>query len=164
MQKVARKTAVVVATLVIGGVVIWPWIDSTVNQQEALDRSRRILEQVVGIDLDNSWNVIQSSGGRVGFLRPEWEYYVLFESSHHTVETLSTNLAEKKWVHYLPLDYAGLVEPHPNSSKLASWWQPESNREPQYLYGRVGYGRHTVYIYAYQKETNALLYIRIVER
>ena len=52
---------------------------------------------------------------------------------------------------------------HPNSTKLAIWWQPETNSQPMYMSANMGYDRWIVNMYGFKKTTNALVYIHVIE-
>jgi hypothetical protein len=177
-QNRLRLTAiVVVAGLVIGSCLIWQLTNSRVARSETEQIVGRILKEECAVELTNSWQIVNASGGLVGspLYSIRWwrEYFLQAQGNLAAYANLSNNLGSRHsttWFRFLPpIDYApesywahvGIM-PHRDSTNLAPWWQPETNTEP-IMSARMGPDPHSVFIYAFKKTTNAVVYVHVIE-
>jgi hypothetical protein len=172
MRKLNQKTKIAIVGvigLVVGGCLVWQFLNSKIARPVVEQKAREILKTDLFLELTNSWRTVNASGGLVGspFYSFRWwrEYFVEKESDFAALEFLSNELGARHSVNdftFLPLGYAKTFLPYRNAADLAPWWQPETNSEPM-LHVSVNRGGRIVYIYAFKKATNGLAYIHIIE-
>ena len=162
---------VIVAILVVAGCLIWQLHNSKIAGPAVEQKVAAILKTEFSLEFTNSWRTVNASGGLVGspFYSIRWwrEYFVQVQGDLSAFQSLSNDLASRHWTtafNFLPPDNDfRAILPHPDSTNLASWWQPETNVEPM-MSAQMGYGEDAVFIYSFQKATNALTYIHVIER
>jgi hypothetical protein len=137
MVRVTKGMVVVGSIGAVIGVValfLFGQASSRLNKRQASEIAHTVLSSGFGIELSNSWLVVEASGGLTGFplvsFRRQEEVYVLLEGSRPSGEALANELSGKKHVRFLPKGYASGVEPHPGSGALVPWWQPDKISEP----------------------------------
>lgn len=140
-----------------------------IASHEVERRVHEILKSGFSLDLTNSWRTVNASGGVVGsplHIRRWKEYFLEEESDISALENWSLLLSQRKHTpdfFFSPSGYASRIMAHPNSTKLAIWWQPETNSQPMYMSANMGYDRWIVNMYGFKKTTNALVYIHVIE-
>jgi hypothetical protein len=171
MSKRIKIWVAVVACLIVGSCVVWQMQNAEVSRSDAERKITGVLKSWCSLKLTNSWRTVNASGGLVGspFYSIRWwrEYYLQAEGDLAALEAVASELGGRHSsvdVHFLtfPPDYSADVMPHRESSRLAPWWQPESNTVPMHMYADFE-GNPTVLIYGYKRTTNAVLYVQIFE-
>lgn len=168
-KKIKITTISIVVSLIIGSCLVWQFLNSKITGAVVEQRTQPILKSEFSLEL-NSWRFGNASGGMVGspFTNFRWwrEYFLEGESDLESLDSLSIELGGRKHTSgflFLPSGSTPEIMPHISSTRLAPWWQPETNKEPMFIYAGMTSGRWIVHIYAFKKATNALLYVHIIE-
>ena len=164
-----RLVILIVTSLVVAGCLLWEFYNSNISSLRVKQNVSTILNSQFGLELTNSWSMVNASGGSVGSLilspRPRSEYFLQMESDFAAVDLLSEKFGKQKTIDVTFFSFeddARIFMPHETTKDLAPWWQPETNSEP--MMSMHTSFKDTVFIYGFKKRTNALLYIHVIEQ
>jgi hypothetical protein len=172
MPPMSKNTSIIsilsVISLILAGCAVWRFAKSKIPTPVVCERTQKFLKSDFSLELTNSWRIVNASGGIVGtplYVRMWREYFLQGEGDFTAYNVLSNQLGSRHWTtdySFIPPGYGNTIMSHGASAKIAPWWRPETNLEPR-LFASLNNNGRIVYIYSFEKTTNALIYLHVIE-
>ena len=161
-----------VVGVIVACCLVWQVRNSKSAGLVVEQKATEVLRIVCSLELTNSWRTVNASGGMVGspFTNIRWwkEYFWEGEGDFESLDNWSRELGKRKHTpdfFFMPSSegFTPGIMPHGNSTHLAPWWKPETNKEAMFMYAGINSGRCIVHLYGYKRGTNSVVYIHIIE-